>query len=366
MKRSSGSNSAAAKNREAEVRQILAILHKWGIHTLGQFAALDKEQVNARLGLEAVRIWERANGQSDRPLKLVRPPESFEESFEFENEIETAEQLLFILRRFLEHLAVRLSAIYLVAKELTLRIIFGNKQTYERLFKIPQPTNDVDLLFRMLQTHLENFKSEHPIVAVALSAQPIKPEKEQFGLFETTLLNPQQLSETLARLTALLGVDRVGTPVLDETYRPDAFHMEPFCSTGFQPVGQAGVLACERTGRQDAPRPHSQDGCATSKASLRRFRPAPSASVFLSENIPAHIRSADPFGFRSGQVSGKVAERRGPYLASGNWWDETAWARSEWDLQLEGGDLVRVHEAPSSSNYGATGEGTWEMDGVYD
>lgn len=376
MKRSLSPNSTAAKDRQAEIRQILTILHKWGIHTLGQLVALDLEQLGARLGPEAVRMWKRTNGQSNRLLKLVRPPESFEESFEFENEIETAEPLLFMLRRFLEQLSLRLSAIYFVVKELTLRITFTNKQQYERVFKIPQPTNDVDLLFRMLQTHLENFKSEHPIVAVALSAQPIKPAKEQFGLFETTLLNPQQLSETLARLTALLGADRVGTPVLDETYRPDAFHLEPFCSTGFQPVGQAGVLACERTGRlaaaspsrggQDAPPPHSQDGCATSKASLRRFRPAPSASVFLSENIPAHIRSADPFGCGSGQVSGKVAERRGPYLASGNWWDETAWARSEWDLQLEGGDLVRVHEAPPSSNYGATGEGTWEVDGVYD
>src|SRR5216110_4050819 len=144
MKRSPGLNSPAAKNREAEIQQILTILHKWGIHTLGQFAALDREQLGARLGPEAVRMWERANGQSKRVLKLVRPPESFEESFEFEHEIETAEPLLFMLRRFLEQLAVRLGAIYLVAKELSLRITFGNKQTYERVFKIPQPTNDVD------------------------------------------------------------------------------------------------------------------------------------------------------------------------------------------------------------------------------
>ena len=133
-----------------------------------------------------------------------------------------------MLRRFLEQLAVRLAAIYLVAKELTLRITFASKQSYERVFKIPQPTNDVDLLFRMLQTHLENFRSKHPIVAVALSAQPIKPAGEQFGLFETTLRNPHQLSETLARLTALLGSNRVGTPVLEETHRPDAFRMQPF------------------------------------------------------------------------------------------------------------------------------------------
>src|SRR5262245_5520540 len=234
---------------QMEVQEIFAILHKWGIHTLGQLAALDKEQLGARLGPEAIRMWERANGLSHRLLKLIRPPESFEESFEFEREIETAEPLLFMLRRFLEQLAVRLAAIYLVAKELTLRITFANspqvrhgtdssdwrnepavagKQIYERVFKIPQPTNDVDLLFRMLQTHLENFRSEHPIVAVALSAEPIKPAGEQFGLFETTLRNPYQLSETLARLTALLGSDRIGTPVLEETHRPDAFRMQPF------------------------------------------------------------------------------------------------------------------------------------------
>jgi len=350
MKRSAESNSAAAKNREAEIQQILEILHKWGIHTLGQLAALDKEQLGARLGLEAIRMWERANGQSDRLLKLVQPPEWFAESFEFENEIETAEPLLFMLRRFLEQLAVRLSGIYFVAKELTLRITFTNKQQYERCFKIPQPTNDVDLLFRMLQTHLENFKSEHPIIAVSLQAHPIKPNSQQFGLFETTLRNPNQLSETLARLTALLGVDRVGTPVLDETHRPDAFHIEPF-SWHFsnQPTVEAAVPGGSAS---DAVRtPHTT-------IALRRFRPAASASVFLSENIPAHLRSTN--------VNGKVAKQRGPYLGSGNWWAETAWARSEWDLQLENEVLLRCHQSPPSLRSGVAGVEKWEVDGIYD
>src|SRR5881396_1823613 len=123
---------------DKSVQEILTILHKWGIHTLGQFAVLDREQLGARLGPEAVRMWERANGQSNRVLKLIRPPESFEESFEFENEIETAEPLLFMLRRFLQQFFFRLSAIYLVAKELRLQITFSNKQHYERCFKIPQ------------------------------------------------------------------------------------------------------------------------------------------------------------------------------------------------------------------------------------
>jgi protein ImuB len=377
MKRSSGSNSTAAKDREAEIQQILEILHKWGIHTLGQFAALHKEQLGARLGPEAVRMWERANGQSNRLLKLVRPTESFEESFEFEHEIETAEPLLFMLRRFLEQLSLRLSAIYLVAKELTLRITFANppavgrdgfaaanKQRYERVFKIPQPTNDVDLLFRMLHTHLENFKSEHPITAVSLDAQATKPPKQQFGLFETTLRNPNQLSETLARLTALLGVDRVGTPVLDETHRPDAFRIEPFAwnvSMGFvadthSASLKAGLFASTEE-KKEVP------GVA-----LRRFRPPTSATVFISENVPAH--------FQSKKIRGKLVDQRGPYLASGNWWDEKIWSRSEWDLQLENNVLVRCHHSPpslklpptlaSAPQAGVAGVEKWEVDGIYD
>src|SRR3982751_1446361 len=99
--------------RSASTERLLAILKKWGIHTLGQFASLDKEDLNARLGPEAVRLWERANGKATRLLKLVQPPESFGESFEFEHDVETVEPLLFMLRRFLQQLALRLSGIYL-------------------------------------------------------------------------------------------------------------------------------------------------------------------------------------------------------------------------------------------------------------
>jgi protein ImuB len=345
MERSDPSNSSAARDREIQIRQILVILHKWGIHTLGQFAALDREQLGARLGPEAIRMWERLNGQSDRMLKLIRPPESFEESFEFENEIETAEPLLFMLRRFLEQFAIQLSGIYLVTKELTLRITFTNKQIYERIFKIPQPTNNVDLLFRMLHTHLENFKSEYPIVAVALNAQPIKPAREQFGLFETTLRNPHQLSETLARLTGLLGADHVGTPVLEETHRSDAFRMEPFLWNWTSTGGNGGRSSATPGAR---PKARGSSPLYTLGLALRRFRPAPSASVLLDEDGPAHIRGAD--------VDGKIIDLRGPYLISGNWWDQKSWAHAEWDLQLDAGELVRCHES----------EATWRIDGIYD
>ena len=316
----------ALGKRDAEIAPILDILHRWGIHTLGQFAALDKEEVGTRLGPIGLQLWDRAKGKTTRLLKLVSPPESFEETFEFENEIETVEPLLFILRRFLQQLSLRLNARYLVTSELRLQITFSDKGAYQHQFKIPEPTNNGEVLFRMLHTHLENFKSDFPILAVALKAEAAKPSSQQFNLFETALRDPARLSETLARLTGLLGPDRVGTPVLEETHRPDAFRMEPF------------AWQLPETVEETKPLP----SCA-----LRRFRPPLPASMLLVKNTPAHLRS---------EIQGDVRRQKGPYTISGNWWDEKAWERAEWDLELENGALCRCHLR----------EGRWELDGVYD
>ena len=325
MRRSS--QARTAKERAAEIGRVLDILHRWGIHTLGQFAALEKEEVGTRLGAIGLQLWDRARGKTTRLLKLVAAPESFEEAFEFENEIETVEPLLFILRRFLQQLSLRLDALYLVASELRLEITFSDKSTYRRNFKIPEPTNNGEVLFRMLHTHLENFQSDFPITAVALEAEAAKPSSQQFNLFETALRDPRRLSETLARLTGLLGADRVGTPVLEDTHRPDAFRIEPFAWQLQDPKEELEPLPT----------------CA-----LRRFRlPAP-ASLLLVNNRPTHLRSAE--------LQGDVLRQKGPYTASGNWWDENAWERAEWDLELENGALCQCHSRG----------GQWELDGVYD
>jgi protein ImuB len=352
------------KSRNAQeialpVHRILEILHKWGVHTLGDLGRLDKEELRARLGPEAAILWERANGQSIRLLKLVQPPECFGERFEFEHEVEIIEPLLFMLRRFLQQLSARLNAVYLVAKELRLRIQFTSKQDYERCFKIPQPTNDIDLLFRMLHTHLENFTSDYPIIAVSLEAQPVKPAQQQFGLFETALRDPNQLYETLARLTGVLGADHVGTPVLEETHRSDAFHLEPFSwqveaiASNHPRQMEGGAPATPSLQRARRSSPLHQPGSLpksdrTSHAALRRFRPGVSASVLLEDNKPVHLRSAE--------MSGKALAQNGPYIGSGNWWDEKAWTRIEWDLHLGNGALLRCHQ-------NTTG---WQVDGIYD
>src|SRR6476646_8189550 len=321
------SKSKAAKERQAEIARVLDILHRWGIETLGQFSALEKEAVAARLGPIGVDLWERATGKTTRLLKLVPIRESFEEAFEFENEIETSEPLLFMLRRFLQQFSLRLNAVHLVISELQLEIIFSDKNQYAHRFKIPEPTNNVETLFRMLHTHLENFTSLSPIVAVALNAETTKPSFAQFQLFETALRDPIRLTETLARLAGLLGSERVGTPILEETHRPDAFRMEPF----------SWQLPEMKTELPPLP-----------GAVLRRFRSPLPAVVGLAKNTPAFLQSP--------RVQGAIRARTGPYFLSGNWWDEKTWDRAEWDVELENGAVCQCH---------STG-GQWSLDGIYD
>jgi protein ImuB len=368
--------------RAKETERILGILHQWGIQTLGQLAALPRDDLAARLGARAVELWERANGRAERILKLVSPPESFIESFEFENEIETIEPLLFILRRFLQQLATRLNAIYLVAKELRLRLTFADKSDYERIFKIPQPTNNEDILFRMLHTHLENFTSKHPIVVVELEGQPSRSVRQQFGLFETALRDPMQLHETLARLVGLVGADRVGTPVLEETHRPDAFRMKPFVWE-FRPslpqrvcdgpgvFGHDNGNAMNRAAQENEsndPHPTLSPGerraCDSTAVRelipLRRFRKRTKATVLLENNRPAHVRTT---AVRAGlavrvglTIDGATVAQEGPFPLSGNWWDERGWARVEWDVEIENGIMARCY----------CDQDGWAIDGIYD
>jgi protein ImuB len=298
--------------RANQLSSIIAILHKWGIHTLGDLTALPPDQLGARLGPAAVCLWKQATGQATRLLRLVRPSEVFIEQIEFDYEIETVEPLLFFLRRFLEQLRLRLDALYLVAEEMTFRLTFTDKSHYEHRFHIPDPTNSVEILFRLLQTHLETFRTEHPIVAVSLAVAVSRPARQQFHLFETPLRDPSRLHETLTRLTGLLGRERVGTPVLEDSHRPDAFHLETFS-------WELPVAPNE---------PEEMIGPA-----LRRLREPSSV-----DRRPA------------------VIARQGPYLSSGDWWDAKKWERVEWDWQLADGGVCRCQE------HGAG----WSVERIYD
>jgi protein ImuB len=298
--------------------EIFHVLEMWGVQTIGAFVALGKDQLAERLGTDALDLLDVL--EAAPPLRLVSPPATFVERMEFEKEIETTEPLLFVLNRFLEQLARRLDTVYLVMAELHLQLTLASGASCERAFKIPSPTNHLHVLFRMLQTHLENLRTDSAIVALQLSAIPGKPEQHQFGLFDATLRNPNQFAETLARLTALCGENNVGTPRVVASHHPDAFRMTtPEFSVHSRPL------------QSDEPSVNS----VRQGLQLRRFRPPISAYLEFRGQQPALIRSRP--------CNGAIAAVHGPFASSGDWWEQSAsWAREEWDVQTGEGGLYRI------------------------
>jgi protein ImuB len=306
--------------------ELAEILRRWGIKKVGEFLNLGKNQCIARLGEEALALFDRVSPASVRPLKLVSPPEEYSEQMEFDHEIETIEPLLFVLRRFVEQLSQRLALAYQVTGELLLRLQLASGGRHDHHFKIPSPTGNVDSLFRTLQTHLENVRTDSPIISLRLSAKPSLPDAHQFGLFEATLRNPNQFTETLARLSALCGAERVGTPELVSTHKPDSFRMR---APDFNSPGNFRKIK-------------------THGPQLRRFRPPILATVEFRDQKPALIRS---------QIwRGPINDARGPFVSSGEWWDVNRWSREEWDIQTADGALYRIYRSH---------DGTF-VEGIYD
>jgi protein ImuB len=306
--------------------ELSSILNSWGIRTIGQMVNLPMAQVCERLGPEAVEFWERSQGGRPRPLKLARPQEFFAEQADLENPVEMLEPLLFLLRRFLEQIGKRLGTAYLVAGKLRLVLRFEKGPPYQRIFTIPEPTREVDLLFRMLHTHLENFISEFPIIGLELAAKPVRPTAEQFSLLEKGLRDPHQFSETLGRMQALLGSDRVGSPEVELSHHPDAFHIQPY--------------------ENDTTSPSGTDDDLLVGVPWLRFRPPIQARIILHGARPAYLYSS--------RCTGPIKDARGPWLLDGNWWDEKQWEREEWDVATDEGLYRLVH----------VDEG-WFLDGIY-
>ena len=310
------------------------ILQLWGITTLGQLTALSKADVAQRLGPGGLALWERAAGQSTRPIQPLPPPQSFAAEIELEHLIESLDPLMFLLRRFVDRLCLDLQGVALAAAEIDLCLRLDDDKSHQRSIRLPAPTASPDLLFRTLQSHLETISTDAAIVAVRLELFPTRPLHRQQGLFDAGLRDPHGFSETLARAAALLGSDQVGTPQLADTHRPDSASLRA-PATG-EAIPSAAIATLPALG-----------------VPLRRFRPPRPARVELGtdSHAPAYVWSD--------HLSGEVQDYHGPWRASGDWWQsDQTWSREEWDIALgpPHHGLYRLTETPTG----------WHLDGEYD
>jgi len=311
----------------------LELFRLWGVQTIGDLTALPRNELVERLGPAVGRCWDQGNGCAQRLLRLVRAPQVYSESLDLDDPIDSTEPLLFLLRRFVERIVCRLAAAHLAAGSLELHLGLDGAPSHRRTFRIPEPTRDVEVLLRILQTHLDTFTAPAPVIAISLEAVPTRSNSGQTQLFQSSWKDPNRLADTLARVEALLGAERVGIPVPGLSHRSDTFRMEPFLTGTLMPQ-----TVSETVIRSGPP--------------LRRFRPRRPVSVVTT----ACPHFARPDAIVSGAFRGTLTDQRGPWLGSGDWWNEADWRREEWDVLHESGTCYRL----------VLESGKWFVEGGYD
>jgi protein ImuB len=350
-------------------------LKRWGLRTLGDLAALPADDLAARLGQEGVR-WQRlARGEDAAPLVPAVPEERFEQSLDLEWPIEELEPLAFVLGRLLEPLEAHLERRGRGAAVLHVRLFLvktsgGAPDVHERTLQLPTPIRDARTLRTLALLDLESHPPAGPIDRVVVAIDPTPARIVQFSLITRPLPSPEQISTLMARLQALMGETRCGSPALVDSWKPGAFEMTPF----------APLEASDIHSKYDTPRHRGTEvrtglfkkdlgvsvllcvgavnDAATSEPvlALRRFRHPVAARVRVADGKPSRV-TID----RRGMDSGGVKVCAGPWRTSGQWWrksESDGWDRDEWDVTLTDGATYRLFRARDTEQ--------WFVDGVVD
>jgi protein ImuB len=353
-------------------RELGVVFKRWGLRTLGDLAVLPADDLAARMGQEGVR-WQRlARGEDIEPLVPAVPEERFEQSLDLEWPIEELEPLAFVLGRLLESLEGHLERRGRGAAVLHVRLSLvktsgGPREVHERSLQLPTPIRDARTLRTLALLDLESHPPAGPIDRVMVAVDPTPARIVQFSLITRPLPSPEQLSTLMARLQALMGETRCGSPALVDSWEAGAFEMRPFTpsdSNVFHPnhdtprhrgieVSKGMALGASLPRCVGAVNDAANAGLALA---LRRFRHPVPVRVHVAGGKPSRV-TID----RRGMDGGGVRVCAGPWRSSGDWWKDAGrggWDRDEWDVTLTSGATYRLFRARDTEQ--------WFVDGVLD
>ncbi len=322
---------------------IAATLKRWGIGSIGEFARIPAAEISSRLGDAGRDLHASARGLDLHPLVPRAAPAGFREGMNLEWPLVTLEPFLFLASTALERLCRRLDNRGLGCAKLELSLRLEPDGFHERSITLPSPTHDARTLLTLVRLDLEEHSPGAPVTGFTLVAIPDRPRSAQLSLLGPAALSPEKLATTLARLFALLGPGRVGSPRKAEGHRPERFTM-----TEFQPPPPPDI--------------RSRPARARGLLAVRVLRPAIELEVETpkqdgTNNEPTSLRPLEPqkLGKRAG---GAVRVAAGPWELEEGWWTEAPVRREYWDIEMRSGDLYRIYRDRSSHR--------WFIDGIYD
>lgn len=321
-------------------------LRTLGLGRVGEVAARDREELEARFGPEGIRLHRWSRGEDERVFPPLSPEPVPSASMELDGAVREIEPLLFVLRRLLARLCGDLEAEGRCAERVALRLETDGGETREAEIAPARPTRREDLLLDLCRAALERAEGAPdgtglpaPAAAVSVEVPERAPaEVRQGDLFASERRDPAAVAATLARL-------RARAPDEEWVVRPDPLpDHRPERRSRWRPV-EAG----ERPGR-GAGGGAGEDGGVPG---VLRLLPEPRrVGVRADGDRPALLR--DDEGVH------ELAAAEGPERLSGDWWRDP-YRREYYRVCTEAGELLWLYREA-----GEDGEPRWWLHGWWD
>jgi len=329
-------------------------LARWGLASIGDFARLPAAEVVSRLGPEGAELHTVARGVDPRPLLPREAPPDLAEGSELEWPLVALEPFLFLAHAALDRICRRLELRGLGCARLALELTLEPTGHDARAWELPAPTRDTKTLLTLARLDLEARPPGAAVAAFRFVATPDRTRPGQGTLFGPPALSPERLATTLARLFALLGPDRVGSPRPVDGHRPERLALVPFAPP-------AAALLLRSTARPATATPAAGKGLLA----VRTLRPPIALEVLVEprsadrEPAPTHIQSlVNEANDKRPSIAGAVCVAAGPWRIEEGWWSAAPVTREYWDVELDAAGIFRIYRDVATGN--------WSADGVYD
>ena len=195
-------------------------LAKFGVRTIGELAAFDRNALTGLLGKQGEQLWQYANGLENSPVAPAGayvPPKSVGNGETFPHDLLGFDQMREGLRPLADQVAMRLRKHHMKCTGLQLTIRDPHFRDICRQRPLSAPTcTSLELLRAAMEILTDCWNAGAPVRALTLTAISLIPEEqaaEQFDLFDTAAPQRREKRETLERtmdqLRAKYGADKI-------------------------------------------------------------------------------------------------------------------------------------------------------------
>jgi protein ImuB len=193
---------------------LVGLLARLGVQTLGEFAAMPPDRVRERFGERGIRLHALAGGLDSRPVLPRTPPPELRREIAFEPPLEIADQVAFGMRVTADDFIAGLGAVDLVCTELRVELVGDRGERSERVWLHPGSFDAAAVVDRVrwqLSEEAEGLRSGVAIVRIA-------PEAVDAASHHAPAIfggGPEEkVHHALSRVQAMLGHRGVLTPAI--------------------------------------------------------------------------------------------------------------------------------------------------------